>query len=312
MADSKRDFEALLKRLSAPVQPVVWSGAPELAPGLMVEASYRIVRLLGRGGMGEVYEAEHLSSQARVALKCLLQGLAEEPSARARFEAEAQAVSQLRHPNIVDVFATGSLPDGRAYLCMELLEGQTLQARLEQQGPIAEPRLLQIGMSLCDALGAAHARGIVHRDLKPQNVFLVSLGVGGEQVKLTDFGVAKLLEQPGTQLTTTGLMLGTPHFMAPEQIRGERHVDARIDVYALGVLLYYCVSGKLPFEGRTFAELAVRICSEPPKPLQGVSTELAASITLAMHKEPSARFSSAEALKTALAEVVRARSAALQ
>src|SRR4051794_1340570 len=125
MADSKSNFEALLKRLAAPVRAVAWADPPELAAGLVVDGTYRIVRLLGRGGMGEVYEAEHIASQARVALKFLLRGLVEDRAARERFEAEARAAGRLGHPNIIEIFATGALPDGRPYLCMELLEGQT-------------------------------------------------------------------------------------------------------------------------------------------------------------------------------------------
>lgn len=313
MPGSKRNFEALLKRLAAPAKPTLWVDPPALAAGLVIDGTYRIVRLLGRGGMGEVYQAEHLASRAPVALKFLRPGLAEDRAARQRFEAEAHAAGRLGHPNIIQIFATGSLPDGRPYLAMELLEGQTLQAALNHHGRIAEGRLLSIAASLCDALVAAHAGGIVHRDLKPANVFLsVPTEVreaagqpseaGSEQVKLTDFGVAKLMHQPGARLTTTGIVLGTPHFMAPEQVRGEGLVDQRADVYALGVLLYYCGSGRFPFQGRTFADLSVKICTQVPAPPEGVSADLAAIIDIAMQKEPARRFASAQALRTALLE----------
>lgn len=305
MADSKSKFEALLKRLAAPARAVAWEDPPELAAGLLVDGSYRIVKLLGRGGMGEVYEAEQLSVLAgrHVALKFLRPGLAEDLASRERFEAEARTAGRLGHPNIVEVLATGALPDGRPYLCMELLEGQTLQAVLDRNGHIEEAHLLAIASALCGALGAAHAAGVVHRDLKPENVFLSTFGAGPEQVKLTDFGVAKLLHPLETRLTTTGVAVGTPHFMAPEQIRGDREIDHRADIYGLGALLYYCASGQFPFRGRTFAELSVQICTQVPAPPVGVTADFAAIIDIAMQKNPARRFVSALAFRAALAEV---------
>jgi serine/threonine-protein kinase len=322
MPDSKSKFEALLKRLAAPAQAPLWADPPPLREGLEIDGTYRIVRLLGRGGMGEVYLAEHLSSGTQAALKCLRLGVAEDAAARQRFEAEARAAGRLGHQNIVEVFGTGALPDGRRYLAMERLEGQTLQDVVDREGRVEEPRLLAIAVSLCGALSAAHAGGIVHRDLKPANVFLSPPYLKGnppaaaalddahgapaiactEHVKLTDFGVAKLLHQPGARLTTSGIVLGTPHFMAPEQVRGEGMVDQRVDVYAMGVLLYYCGSGRFPFDGRTFAELAVNICTREPSPPEGVSADLAAIISIAMQKDPTRRFVSALAFQTALDE----------
>jgi serine/threonine-protein kinase len=273
----------------------------------VVDDAYRIVRRLGRGGMGEVYQAERVASGEHVALKCVLRELAQDDGALRRFQAEARAASGLGHPNIVDVFATGTLADGRPYLCMELLRGHSLQHELDTHGRLSEARAVELAIAVCDALQCAHAGGIVHRDLKPANVFIVPRTQAPDLVKLLDFGVAKMLAQPGARLTTTGIVLGTPHFMAPEQASGEGEIDQRVDVYALGVLLYYCVTGRLPFEGKRFVELVVQICSRVPEPPEQLCPELSLDLSdiiqTAMQKLPGRRFSSAHALKTALEQV---------
>ncbi len=305
MAHSKRDFEALLKRLSAPERPIALRDSSVLAPGAVVD-SLRIERLLGRGGMAEVYLAEHLPSGMNVALKCLLSGLELDEAARARFSAEVATLRGLRHPNIVDFFASGALPNGCPYLCMEYLKGPTLHSLLEQTGRLPESEVLSLGIALCDALDAAHAHGVIHRDLKPANVFCAQLG-HGKLFKVADFGLAKAHAAPEARITTTGVVLGTPYFMAPEQTRGERALSPRSDLYALGVVLYRCVSGRLPFEGRSFAELALQICTQEPEPPAHASPELASLIAKAMRKDPEARFASAPALRFALSELDRAQ-----
>ncbi len=218
---------------------------------------YRLERVLGRGGMGTVYAARHPVIDKRVAVKVLATRLACDPLAVRRFIDEARAVNRISHPGIVDIFAFGQLPRGPNFLVMEYLEGETLAEQLERGAlrPMAACRLLA---QVATALEAAHRAGIVHRDLKPQNLFVVQPKDAEPQIKVLDFGIAKLAagsEGPG--VTQGGLAFGTPHFMSPEQCLGEP-VDHRSDIYALGVVLYRTFTGRLPFEGRTAAEIAAQ------------------------------------------------------
>lgn len=307
MPGTRSEFEALLKRLAAPPLQT-WGDARVLGEGSLVAERYRVVRLLGQGGMGQVYEAEDTQTGMRLALKCLLPSLFEDQEARVRFAAEAMVASRLDHPNIAKVFAASSLPDGRPYLCMELIAGHSLQRVLAAEGPLCEARLLNIADSLCDALSAAHAQGLIHRDLKPGNVILIPVPGQPEGVKLADFGISKRVQDPTAHVTTTGVVVGTPHFMSPEQVRGDRHLDGRCDLYALGVLLYCCATGVLPFEGKGFAELAMQICSATPTAPRvlrpELSPDLEAVIQTAMARDREARFQSAAMFKAALDQVL--------
>lgn len=310
MADSKRDFDALLKRLAAPAHTAAWQNPPQLAADSLVDGRYRVVRLLGRGGMGEVYEVA-LGDGSACALKCLSLALAADRAARTRFEAEARAASSLGHRNIVRVLDSGTLSDGRPYLAMELVRGRSLGVAVHEHGALPIAGLIGIAIELCSALTAAHARGIVHRDLKPANVLLLDApDAHGTRLKLGDFGVAKLLvQEAGTRLTTTGVTLGTPHYMAPEQVRGERTIDGRADLYALGVLLFYCATERLPFDAKSFAALAIQICSAEPPALHtlcpAAPPELAALVHRALRKEPAERFPDAPAMQDALRALLR-------
>jgi serine/threonine-protein kinase len=221
----------------------------ELGPGTMV-GDFRIESRLGAGGMATVYAAIEPLIGKRAAIKVLSRPLCLDPPSVARFVQEARAVNKIGHPNIVDAFAFGTLPDGRSYMVMELLPGETLAARL-RRGPLGIGEALAIIFQICDGLAAAHDKGIVHRDLKPENVFLVPVRNRRLLVKLLDFGIAKLRgpqHEPGVSFTQPGKTIGTPRYMAPEQARG-KEVDYRADVYALGVTAYEMLTGRPPFLG---------------------------------------------------------------
>ncbi len=301
MADNaKRNFEALLRKLAAP--PAEESPA-SLPLGTLVDGRYRVLHKLGEGGMGEVYEVEHERIGRRLALKCMRRELAGDREALLRFQAEAKAAARIGSPHIVEVTDLGDLPDGRSYLCMERLVGMPWDGELAGQRQAPDP-VLHVALQLCDALSAAHAEGIVHRDLKPSNVFLVTERGVARFVKLTDFGVAKMLVNHGLRLTSTGVPIGTPHYMAPEQARGDSNLDHRVDVYGLGVMLYQALSGGLPHQETNFARLVIRICTEDPPALlprcPGLDPRVAAVITRALSREPAQRFQTCADLKAAL------------
>src|SRR5258708_23836835 len=224
-----------------------------LAPNTDV-GGYLIERELGRGGMGVVYAARHPVIGKRAAIKVLKPALSKNPATVERFIQEARAVNQIGHPNIVDIFALGELPDGRCYLVMDLLDGESLRARVKR-GPLHIIEAANVVDEVASALAAAHGKGFIHRDLKPDNVFLVAVP-GRTDVKLLDFGLAKLKPEAGTRAyrTATGAMVGTPDYMSPEQQRGGDGVDERTDVFALGVMAFEILTGNKPrrFSDGTF------------------------------------------------------------
>jgi len=226
---------------------------------------YRIVRQLGQGGMGVVYEAVNEGIGRRVAIKVLRSEYAHNSAVAQRFFNEARAANLIEHPALVQISEFGVLPDGATYLVMELLKGENLASRLRSVGALPLPGVLRIGCQLAEVLCAAHNKNIIHRDLKPENVMLVpdSAVAGGERVKLLDFGIAKLAEA-GAQKTATSALMGTPKYMSPEQARGAGQVDEKTDVYALGVMLFELVSGRPPFEGQAGELIAQHLYSAPP------------------------------------------------
>src|SRR5262245_23843693 len=238
---------------AAPAAP-----APSESLDVMVGATladrYQVMHKIGEGGMVAVYEARHTVIGKRVAVKVLLEKFLEKPELVARLLQEARLASSIGHENIVDVTDFGTTSDGRAFVVMEFLEGESLAQLVIRDAPLPIERSLRIARQIASALGAAHDKGIVHRDVKPENVYLVRRG-DADYVKVVDFGVSKVVqtreEGPEWQrLTRTGMVLGTPLYMSPEQARGGEDVDARADVWAVGVMLYECLTGEVPFRAK--------------------------------------------------------------
>lgn len=242
--------------------------AHAVAPGDLVDGRYRVVELIGEGGMGAVFLAEHVGLSKEVALKVIHPSFAGNGEIRARFEREAMASARVEHPNVASALDIGELPDGSAYLVMPLVRGPSL-AEVLSAGPMPEMRAIEIGAQIADALAAAHAAGIVHRDLKPDNVVLVPRDDGGDHVKVLDFGIAGLsgeVEGPSKALTRVGTVMGTPGYMSPEQAIGEP-VDARTDLYALGVILWEALTGRALFDGGDVAAIVTQqLTTTPPSP----------------------------------------------
>ncbi len=290
--------------------------------GQLVSGRYRVLSVLGTGGMGRVYLAEHVAIQKRVALKVLHPHYSQKRDIVERFQQEAISASRIKHPGVLEVFDFGELPDGSAYIAMELLEGRDLGVTLEKFGPLRAELALEVLLQVCRALDAAHAAGVVHRDLKPDNVFLQGVDDGHPVVKIVDFGIARLREtdeaaapeSEGTsrrRLTKTGMIFGTPEYMAPEQAQG-KECDARSDIYATGVILFELLTGAVPFTGKSFLEVlnrhvlfAVPRLSEVSPDLV-VSNELEEVMRRALAKDPAARFGSMRELAEALLQVPEA------
>jgi serine/threonine-protein kinase len=267
--------------------------------------SYEILRLLGMGGMASVYEARHSALGKRVAVKVLHPHLASNAVAAARFVREGRAASAIRHPNVVEVFEIG-VEDKTPYLVMELLEGDDLATHLQSHGRLAVSAAVDILLPTASAVAAAHAVGVVHRDLKTRNVFLAYERRTGLRPKVVDFGISKVShgEEDDRALTETETLLGTLDYMAPEQARSAKNASERSDQYALGVILYECLTGRKPFSGSSTYDLLHAIVTAPfatPSAL-GVEIEpaLEAAILRAMHRAPEQRFSSVESFGRAL------------
>jgi serine/threonine-protein kinase len=234
--------------------------------------------------MGEVWAATHSITRRRVAMKFLKRSAAERPEMHQRFLREARAVSLVRHPNVVDVLDVFELEEGVPVMVMELLLGETLRAKLARDGALPVAQVASLVLPVVEGVEAAHAQGIIHRDLKPENIFLESAQNGHAFVKVLDFGIAKLTAKEGDaaetgSITETGSILGTPWYMAPEQLGGEMDIDLRADVWALGVILYECLCGRRPVEGSSVAQLVMRLFRESITPIEervpGVAPELA-------------------------------------
>jgi eukaryotic-like serine/threonine-protein kinase len=270
--------------------------------GTTVDRRYLLKREIARGGAGAVFEAEHLYTKRSVALKLLVPEQRSAPEPRARLLREALALSAARHPGVVSALDAGETDDGTPYLVLELLEGRSLEGILAVRRRIGSAEVAWLGVALCEALGSAHRRGIIHRDMKPSNVFVARDEQGREVVKLFDFGVARMPTETNNKLTQEGALLGTPEYMAPEQLLA-REVDGRTDLYALGVTLYECLAGVVPFEGN-FGEVLLKVSTQPLTPLRQkvaeVSPEFAAAIERALAREPDARYPDALAFAQAL------------
>jgi serine/threonine-protein kinase len=237
--------------------------------GRVLADRYQLTGVLGRGGMGVVYRGVQLAVDRPVAIKVVSRTLAKDPRAVQRFQREAKVSSKLQHPNAIRVYDFGLTDDGLLFLVMELLDGRELSRELKALGRLPVHRAVNIAVQALKALHEAHGYGIVHRDLKPSNVFLQDLAGETDIVKVMDFGIAKMVHGDGAELTNVGLIVGTPTYMSPEQIRGWQ-VDARSDLYALGVILFEMVAGRVPFRGDSQLAVMVAHTREPPPPVSSV------------------------------------------
>jgi serine/threonine-protein kinase len=248
-----------------------------IVPGAFVAGKYRLDALIGEGGMGSVWSATHTGLNQAVAIKFVSREFVRSADALRRFDAEAKAAAQLRSRHVVQVFDTGTLEDGTPYIAMELLHGESLQARVHRGGPVPIGEAVDILAQCCKALGRAHQAGIIHRDIKPDNIFLAqSTDDDTALAKILDFGVAKMgasgNEQGSQGATRTGAVLGTPLYMSPEQARGLKSIDHRTDLYSLGLVAYTMLTGNLAFSSESFGDLLLQICTAPlPSLLAGAS-----------------------------------------
>jgi serine/threonine-protein kinase len=276
----------------------------------LVAGKYRVTDLLGRGGMGSVWAGVHTTLGTRVAVKFIDVEHATSREARQRFENEARAAASLRSKHVVEVYDHGVTDDGRPFIVMEHLDGEPLDRRLDRVGRMHPKDAARVAGEVCRALSKAHAGGIVDRDLKPENVFLVWDDEDGADVaKVVDFGIAKFTDSvsASSSATRTGSVLGTPYYMSPEQARGLRSVDFRSDLWSVGVIVFRCMTGHLPFEGEAVGDVLVKLCTAPlPVPSQlvpdlppGFDTWMARALS----REPEGRFQNAAELGQSLAAV---------
>lgn len=290
-----------------------WAGLPTAAEadellGRSLNETYVIEAALGEGGMGRIYRARHTRiPQKLFAIKVLRPELARNAGVQARFQREAETAACISHPNVVGVYDVGRTADGWSYLVCEFLEGADLAAHLEQVRRLDVGEAVHIALQVCDALTAAHERSVVHRDLKPHNVFLLADGVGGlpkrPTVKVLDFGLSRFLDTSDAQLTRTGVIMGTPAYMAPEQARAERG-DHRVDIYGVGTVLYAAVTGRAPFKEDTLHATVLAVMTSEPERPRTLNPELPEALELviqkAMAKDPKERFSTMAELRAAL------------
>ena len=281
-----------------------------LAEGDVIAGKYRIERMLGVGGMGSVVAAANLALGSRVALKIMLPELADSPEFAARFIREARAAASITGEHVVRVFDVSKMDDGTLYMVMELLDGQDLHQVLKARGLLPIEEAVGWLLEACDALAEAHAHGIVHRDLKPSNLFIVEQSGAKRALKVLDFGISKLtglqaVNDGGPTLTTADSMLGSPYYMSPEQIRNAKTVDARADLWSLGVILHKMLTGFLPFESDSMGEHLSMIAADPPVPLRlrrpDAPAELEAIVLRCLEKDASLRFQNIAQLAAALA-----------
>src|SRR5262245_25754390 len=237
--------------------------------GLVLSDRYRIIRKVGEGGMGAVYQAEHALIEKRIALKVLFPELTRRTDLVARFLQEAKAASRIGHENVIDISDFGQSPEGLVYIAMEFLDGNDLGHLIKTEGPQPWTRARPILMQIAKALRAAHEHGIIHRDMKPENVFLIQREARPDFVKVLDFGIAKVVSPDADtpRLTQAGMIFGTPEYMSPEQAQGQTP-DHRVDIYAVGCLMYHLLTGEVPFKADSFMAILTKHMMEPPVPLR--------------------------------------------
>ena len=247
--------------------------APDALIGQIIADRYRVLSLIGEGGMGRVYLAEHVHMGRKSAVKVLSPALAVSAEAITRFHREAANASRINHPNVAAIYDFGEASEGVMYLAMEYVEGETLTALLRREGRLDIARAAQLTKQAADALASAHHFGIVHRDLKPDNIMVARNMEGGDLVKVVDFGIAKSMGPSSQTVTTAGISIGTPEYMSPEQLAGEK-LDARTDVYSLAVVLFHMLTGVLPYPQVTSRETLVKRLTSPPRKLQDVAADV--------------------------------------
>ena len=274
---------------------------PDSMIGRWIIGQYVVTQKLGEGGMGVVFLADQPSVGRQAVIKMLHPELLRDPTVAPRFEVEARAASQLNHPHIITIYNYGAMEDGALYLAMEYCNGLSLEQTM-RQGPFSSERTIGVGAMIADALAEAHRHGVVHRDLKPSNIMLEQVGRRSDFVKVLDFGIAKV---EGLKMTKTGMMVGTPQYMSPEQLKGEG-LDGRADLYSLGVMLYEMVAGKLPFESDTLAGFMHKHLTEIPRaptavsPQLNINRALESVILRCLEKDPARRVKDAEELGSLL------------
>ncbi len=281
---------------------------PQERIGLTMAGKYRLESILATGGMATVFAGVHAWTEREVAVKILNYEHAREPEVVRRFLQEARAAAQLKHPNVVDVLDMGEDTDGTVYLVLERLHGETLKARL-RRGPLTLREVAALILPVMRAVASAHQKGVVHRDIKPDNIFLSTTEPGSIVPKLLDFGIAKVSAASDSGSTRTGLMVGTPSYMAPEQVRGERDVGPRADVWSMGVVLHAAITGRVPFEAESSAAVLARVITERAAPIQTLAPQLRPSVASVVDRalvfEAHARFAD-------MGEMVAALEAALE
>jgi eukaryotic-like serine/threonine-protein kinase len=275
--------------------------------GELIEGKYRITRLIGEGGMGAVYLGENVRISRKVAIKVLHAGLTENKEVTQRFEREAQAAGRIGNDHILEVIDLGSLPNGDHYIVMEYLDGEPLTSRIKERGRMQPMELAGLIRQVLVGLAAAHRAGIVHRDLKPDNIFILKEKAGkADYCKIIDFGISKFqpLNNDGMRMTRTGMMMGTPYYMSPEQASGSHEADHRADLYAVGVIMFEATTGQVPFDAATFNQLLFKIVlDEVPRPeviQPDLDPAFASLISKAMARDMNQRFQSSDEFISAI------------
>jgi serine/threonine protein kinase len=273
--------------------------------GRVLSERYRILRKLGEGGMGVVYLAEHVVIEKKIALKVLFPDLTRRADLIQRFMQEAKSASRIGHENVIDITDFGQSPEGYVFIAMEYLSGQDLGQVLKTTGSLPWSRAQPIVVQIVKALRAAHDRGIIHRDMKPENIFVIPRDDGREFVKVLDFGIAKVmgLDEDVPRLTRTGMIFGTPEYMSPEQAQGQR-VDHRVDIYAVGCIMFHILTGRVPFKAESFMGILSKHMMEAPESPRALNPAIDAGVEAvilkAMEKDPGKRFQTMRELLQAL------------
>ena len=289
-------------------QPAASASAAPVREGDILAGKYRVERVLGAGGMGVVVAAMHLQLDQRVALKFVLPEAITSQEAIERFSREARAAAKLKSDHVARVIDVGTLENGAPYMVMEYLDGCDLSQYVDRVGPLPCEEAADFILQACEAMAEAHAIGIVHRDLKPQNLFLTTRVDGRALIKVLDFGISKFTPSGNSgenmSLTRTQAVMGSPNYMSPEQLRSAKMVDARTDIWALGVILYELLSGKVPFQATSVTELCAMVLQDTPRPMRSIRPDvpdgLAEVVARCLEKDPALRFQSIASLAHAL------------